>query len=281
MSELHKMRFEIPTILQNRYELKPLLSQQAKDAIEKPAALEGKEFLTAPFTFAPETIEKIQSELSNEFGEIESFQLQIICQYIERNVHKKQTEGQENIVVGLDFLGGQEGIKGILKNYYNNQIALLGTTNEEQNAARKLIEEGLIVNKRRIGVAEAVVKESYNINDDLLEKLLASRLIRPEDTRLGRTYEISHDTLVEPIMDAYHKRKFREERMKEREERMVIQKKRNRARIAAGINLLIAIGCAIGCVFKVYQYGTKMLKERAKHRLADLLIEDRRSRKMI
>ena len=214
MSELHKMRFEIPAILQNRYELKPLQRWQAKDAIEKPAALDGKEFLTASFTFAPEAIEQIQNELSNEFGEIESFQLQIVCQHIERRVRKEQTESQENIVVTTEYLGGKEGIRGILKNYYNNQIALLGNI-EEQVAARKFLEEGLIMNKRRISVAEAAVKENFNISDDLLEKLLQSRLIRPEDTRLGRTYEISHDTLVKPILSAFQNGKeMRKERRK-------------------------------------------------------------------
>ena len=252
MSELHKMRFEIPAILQNRYELKPLHRLQAKDAVEKPAVLEGKEFLTAPFKFTPDAIEQIQNELSNEFGEIESFQLQIVCQYIERRVKKEQTEGQQNIVVTPEYLGGKDGIKGILKNYYNNQIAQLGT-NEEQMAARNLLEEGLIMNKRRISVAEAAVKETYNISDDLLEKLLLSRLIRPEDTRLGRTYEISHDTLVKPILSAFQKRKREEERAEEIKTRMEIQKKQRRARIASILNLLIAIGSVIALVF-VYNW---------------------------
>lgn len=258
MSELHTMRFDIPAILQNRYELKPLHARQAKDAIEKPAALTGSEYFTLPFSYAPETIEKIQTELSNDFGEIESFQLQIICQYIERNVRKQQSEGKQNIVVTPGFLGGEEGIREILKNYYNTQISLLGT-NEEQTAARLLIEEGLIVNKRRIGVAEAVVKESYEISDHLLEKLLASRLIRPEDTRLGRTYEISHDTLVEPILNAYQKRKLGEAKLEEIQQKQLYEKKQKRARIFALVNFLIAVGCAIvaGFVYNYYRVAEK------------------------
>lgn len=263
MSELHKMRFEIPAILQNRYELKPLLTQQAKDAIEKPAALSGGDYNTLPFSYAPQTIEKIQKELSNEFGEIESFQLQIICQYIERTVRKEQTEGKQNIEVKLNYLGEEEGIRGILKNYYNNQISLLGT-NEEQTLARQLIEEALIVNKRRISIAEAVVKENYNINDDLLEKLLASRLIRPEDTRLGRTYEISHDTLVKPILDAFQKRKKSEEHMEEVRLRLRTEKKQKRARYIAFVNFFIALGCVIGLLFVINYYkGAEQAKDDA------------------
>ncbi|MFT5386621.1 MAG: hypothetical protein ACI81W_004034, partial [Saprospiraceae bacterium] len=212
VSELHSLRYEIPAILQNRYELKPLHSRQATEAIEKPATLEGADYTTLPFSFAPETIQKIQKELSNELDEIESFQLQIVCQHIEEKVKEQQEKGNKNIVVTPDYLGDKNGIKNILKNYYGTQIASLGTE-EEQLSARKLLEEGLIMSKRRIGVAEAVVKETYNIDENLLGKLLASRLIRPEDTRLGRTYEISHDTLVKPILEAYEKRRVKEDRL--------------------------------------------------------------------
>lgn len=227
MSELHQLRFEIPAILQNRYELKPLNITQAKDAVEKPAELTGSEYSTAPFKYAPETIKKIQSELSNELNEIESFQLQIVCQHIEQKVKEQQAESKKSIVVTPDYLGDDKGIKTILKNYYKTQLQLLGTE-KEQLAVRKLLEEGLIMNNRRIGVAEAVVQETYNIDDDLLTKLLNSRLIRPEDTRLGRTYEISHDTLVKPILEAYEKRRVQEERLAAREEHRQLEKEKQR-----------------------------------------------------
>lgn len=244
MSALHSLRFEIPAILQNRYELSPLQAQQARAAIEKPAALAGTEFTTLPFTYAAETIEKIQKELSNEQNEVESFQLQIICQHTELEVKKKQEEGQKNIIVTPDYLGAADGIKRILKNYYSTQITSLGNQ-EEQAAARKFLEEGLIMNRRRISVAEAVVKETYHINDDLLTKLLMSRLIRPENTRLGRTYEISHDTLVKPILGAYQKRMVKEKRLadfqKEREEEHQKQKKRRRRNLSILAFLLVAL----------------------------------------
>jgi hypothetical protein len=243
MSELHQLRFEIPAILQNRYELKPLNITQAKDAIERPAALTGKNFSTAPFTFAPETIEKIQKELSNELKEIESFQLQIVCQHVEQKVKEQQLNSKESIVVTPDYLGDKTGIKDILKNYYKTQLNLLGTE-DQQLAARKLLEEGLIMNKRRIGVAEAVVQESYNIDDELLTKLLNSRLIRPEDTRLGRTYEISHDTLVKPILEAYEKRRVQEERLQERDKRRKEEKekmRRQKVRNLTVVGILLAL----------------------------------------
>jgi conflict system STAND superfamily ATPase len=252
MSELHQLRYEIPAILQNRYELQPLHTQQAKEAIEKPAALTDSDFSTLPFSFAPETLQKIQKELSNKQNEIESFQLQIVCQYIEQKVKEiqekasidKSKKDNQHVIVTADFLGDADGIKNILKNYYDTQVASLGTA-EEQLTVRKFLEEGLIMNKRRISVAEAAVKESYLVSDELLGKLLFSRLIRPEDTRLGRTYEISHDTLVKPILEAYEKRRIKEERIatfqKEKEEEKLKQKKIRRRNLSILTFLLVGL----------------------------------------
>ena len=254
MSELHQLRKEIPGILQNRYELKPLHSAQSAEAMERPAALTGTEFTTKPFFFAAETVKDIQNNLSNEAGEIESFQLQIVCQHIEQKVKELESKGVENIESTPDFVGGKKGILGILKNYYDDHIMDLGD-DEDQLAARKLLEEGLIADGRRIGVADAVVKGTFGISDELLEKLLESRLIRPENTRLGRTFEISHDTLVAPILKSYDKRRRAEARIakqKELEEREQQLAKEQKKRIFyykfaafAGVLSLVAIGAFV------------------------------------
>ena len=125
MSELHQLRKEIPGILQNRYELKPLQSAQSGEAITKPAALSGTEFTTKPFTYADETVKDIQSNLSNEAGEIESFQLQIVCQYIEQKVKEQESNGEENIQASPDFIGGKGG-QNILLFYFRNVLKGIG-----------------------------------------------------------------------------------------------------------------------------------------------------------
>ena len=82
----------IPNILNNHFHLKPLLRNQAKAAIEEPAAmLESKliNFATAPFEYQPQTLEKILDYLSDENGEVASFQLQLLCQHIEQQVKER------------------------------------------------------------------------------------------------------------------------------------------------------------------------------------------------
>lgn len=93
LSLLDGLSDEIPLILHSRYHLKPLKYQQARDAIVRPAQLVSTSFLTPPFNYKEETITDMLTHLSNEKGEIESFQLQILCQHIENKVaqeHKSQ-----------------------------------------------------------------------------------------------------------------------------------------------------------------------------------------------
>ncbi len=90
LSLLDDLSVDIPTILRDRYHLKPLRIEQARAAIVEPAALEGQGFLTQPFIYKEETLDEILSHLSNEHKEIESFQLQILCQQIEREVWDRQ-----------------------------------------------------------------------------------------------------------------------------------------------------------------------------------------------
>ncbi len=210
MSELHQLRSHIPSILHTRYELRALGRAQAKAAIIKPAAAEGATFRSLPFSYSEAAQEDILQNLANEEGEIESFQLQIICREVENKVLGRQAAGEREVVVTSENLGGARGIRDIHKNYYNNQLQELPP--EERLAAQRLLEETMIADSRRISVAEAVVKNRHGISKSLLARLLDSRLIRPEETRLGRAYEISHDTLVPPILEAFEKRRLQEER---------------------------------------------------------------------
>ncbi|MCP4439854.1 MAG: hypothetical protein GY810_12995 [Aureispira sp.] len=90
LSFLDDLSDDIPLILHSRYHLKPLKHQQARDAIVRPAQLVSASFLTPPFEYKEETISDMLTHLSNEKGEIESFQLQILCQHIENKVAQQQ-----------------------------------------------------------------------------------------------------------------------------------------------------------------------------------------------
>ncbi len=248
MSEMDEMSVKIPSILHNRFHLKPLGIEAAKEAIIEPAALAGDDFDTPAFTYSDPALNTMLAYLKNKNEEIESFQLQLLCRNIERTVQRKQAK---DVVIQETDFGGASGIKSILNNYYEQEISELETS--EQSVARKFIEEGLIVAGRRVGVSEGVEEKSFKISKDLLEKLLSSRLIRAENTHLGRSYELSHDTLVAPILQSYEIRRRQEEqeaafkKQEEQEKLLTIErKKRNGARLLAAAGFALFLVAAAG-----------------------------------
>ena len=214
-------------IFKSRFNLMALKKEQAINAIKKPADIQGDNFKTKPFRYGEDLIDEIVANLSNQSGEIESFQLQILCKHIEDKIEEEQVEGIFDLTVDASYLNGKEGIKEILNNYYENQIIKIGSE-EERLKSRKLIEEDLIADGQRVGLSEIKVIE--NISEELLSKLLESRLIRVSNSDLGRSIEISHDTLVEPILESYEKRKLIEEEKQIKEEILAEEKKANEAR---------------------------------------------------
>ncbi len=234
MSDLDALKHHIPTVLHDRFHLKPLSHENAREAIIKPAALRASDFAltTSDFEYAPAAVQEMLDALDNEQGEIESFQLQLLCSYLENKVTRK---GQ--VITSADF-GGKAGVAIILNDYYEREIGALNPA--EQLAARQFIEEGLIVNGRRVGLPEGTEQSRFGIGPELLGKLLNSRLLRSEMIHLGKIYELSHDTLIEPILRSYEKR-YAEEELRRAEQLLAeerlqlaeIQRKRARARLFA------------------------------------------------
>lgn len=228
LSELNEMTAAIPSVLQNRFELRPLNSAQARLAITQPAQLEG-DFASPTFTFQEDTLRDMLENLSSaRADEIESFQLQILCGEIEKKIkavdsERRTADGNNSkletqnskLTVTPDYLGGKAGISNILNNYYENQIVGLHQ-DEHEKLARHLIEDQLIADNKRVGVAVETVK----LPPDLVEKLLLSRLIRRAPTHLGDVFEISHDTLVEPIAKSRDLRRLVEEKERLERERL-------------------------------------------------------------
>jgi formylglycine-generating enzyme required for sulfatase activity len=257
MSLLDQLSDSLPAILSQRFELKALSRLQAEDAILNPAYSQAAHFLSPPFDYQDDTLDAILSHLSKGGEEeIESFQLQIICQQAE----------QLSLKQGLRSIAPADlgDLDQLFKNYYDNKIAELGDP-ATQLTARRLIEEGLIFEEeaRRLSIFEGQIMSQYGISPELLRRLVDSHLLRAEpDPKGGFSYELSHDTLVGPILEAKARRvaaETREREKREAEERLAIEqaklaeerKKRNRARriAAGGIALalisLIALGAAL------------------------------------
>lgn len=220
----------IPRLLDelNSYELEPLRVKSAQDAIIKPANAKGV-FASNAFTFDGALVDDIVEALaiSETDSFIEAYQLQLVCKTIEERLI--QTSPQISHVTTSFFLeqGYQstaDKIKAILNNHYESQIARLNK--EEQNIARDLIEEELISPSghrrlsRDMDVLEAYVCEAFQKElgegdaaetlekaKALLKTLQDIRLIRAEPNSTGGVnFEISHDTLLAPILRSKDRR---------------------------------------------------------------------------
>ncbi|MGX1929709.1 nSTAND1 domain-containing NTPase [Flagellimonas sp. 2504JD4-2] len=146
---------------------------------------------------------------------IAPFQLQLLCQSIEDKVLLKHQRIPRNKLITItkkDF-GGSIGMLSILLNFYDNQIKKLNWI--KRPSVRKLCEQGLISQSgKRLSVAEAEIKNRYNIDQKTLSNLVDFHLLRFERRLEERYYEISHDTLVHPILTSSQKNIFRDSVLK-------------------------------------------------------------------
>lgn len=200
LSLLDGLTGQLPTLLKHLFELPPLDEAAARQAIIEPARSRDEGFDSPVFTYAPEALDQLISYLNRQGSQrIESTQLQILCQSVERKVKA------ENQVITLADLGDLEAVTG---GYYEEQLALLGDA-AAQLPARRLIEEGLVFEEeeRRLSMYEGQIFRNYRLRPEQLRILVDAHLLRAEPSlQGGYTYELSHDTLVAPVLEAKRKR---------------------------------------------------------------------------
>ena len=260
MALLNRMSRQIPEVLLNCYELKAFDIMQARMAINLPAMTEGS-FDSPAFRFAPAAIHTLIDYLSKDRSDtIEPFQLQILCENIEHkliNGEIRTTLEDGQPLVLKEDLGD---LTAISQNYYESQIEKAGDK-EDQLKARILLEEALILpdEKQRLSLDIGQIKHNYQINESLLNKLIDARLLRSEpNSRGGVSYEISHDTLVGPILlsrDRRLKEDYEVAQRKQLQEELekkqrIQQEKFNRQRRVWGISALIAFS-VISLIFSI------------------------------
>ena len=215
---LDKLKYPLPAIFARRYPLLPLTRTRAAEAITKPAALKG-DFDTAPFSFSDAALNTILDYLDDNQGRIETNQLQIIAESFENKAVL------ENIQTFTDQTLGD--LKSIVARYYQDRIEDL-PNESDRLAARKLCEEGLAQEgdpSIRLSLHEAQIRNFYGIKPELLERLVLNRLLTadPSNTGSGYVYELPHDTLLEPIIDAKRTRQNEELVVEERKARLTAE----------------------------------------------------------
>ena len=208
---LDRLSTSIPFVLRNCYELTPLSKEHARIAIVQPAEKEG-DYISRAFTYQDEAIKQMLDYLSKQKekidkgfkSKIEPFQLQLLCQHLEQLI----IDSKNKKTIKKEDLKGEVGMRQIMEKFYDNQIKQL-EPKCDRNKARKLCEKGLIMEGWRISQHKKVIEEKYKLSEKALNYLVAKRLLRPETLGAGTIYELSHDTLIEPILKSRSKRNFR------------------------------------------------------------------------
>jgi len=220
----------IPYILRSRFQLFGLGQSQATEALVAPAGLVGTGFQSRRFGYSENAQAEILEVLGKK-GEVESFQLQAVCQAIEEKIIRSArqkfdaTELLEKSTDGLplvapDFYGSREGLDAILDESYNRRLDGLASNDASADwpeTARLLLEGALVTpNDRRQSVDREVLLLRPGVSPALLDELEKQRLVRKEPRLDSFYYEISHDTWLKPVLNSRKLRLGAEEKEAER-----------------------------------------------------------------
>ncbi|HMY54789.1 MAG TPA: hypothetical protein PK671_17645, partial [Candidatus Obscuribacter sp.] len=258
MHLLQQLDDYLPSILKNCIELGALDALAATEAICEPARLPG-DFECPPFDYTDEAVQKILHFLTDDgTDKIENTQLQIVCHSIEQRMTDGMKAQRPN--KGIRLIQAQElgDLSQIIRQYYDDKIARISEVDQRQ-AAQKLIEEGLIFEEeeRRLSLYEGQILRTYNLTPDTLRLLVDSHLLRAEPSlQGGYTYELSHDTLVAPVLAAKARRRQEEQAEAEHAEmeRQRIQlfkerRRRQRANLLAAVMVVLATCSLVALVY--------------------------------
>lgn len=269
MHLMNRLKDYLPQILRNCYELDALTREQAREAIEEPARQERAGYSPA-FAYAPDSLDLLLNYLSNDGKEkIESFQLQLICQHIEREwVVGRNDRRIEAADFGATFEERRAQLRDINRNYYNTCIAKL--PENQQSVARLIVENELVTaeDKRRITADGGMLVSRYRsagATESLLEALKNTYLLRAETTPRGTAYELSHDALIEPILKARGEREVQEARQRQLDAQKAAERKTRRF-IALGV---LALAVAAGAVVFAFWAWRQKLEADTQRKAAD------------
>jgi hypothetical protein len=213
----------MPGVLRTRYELKPLNKQQAGEAIKLPGQKEMGEGYAPPFSFSEPLLNNIVNELGKGSNEIESSQLQMVCNYIESQVKEKATAETPVAEITEAIINPASDIQKIRDNFYEDQLRQKIPDAAERALAKTVIEDDLVIEGQRASLLEKQLLAKLDGKKQLIDALLQARLIREENTQRGITYEVSHDTLVAPIEKSKKKRHASEEEKQKEAERIKME----------------------------------------------------------
>jgi hypothetical protein len=210
LAELEDLSDRIPGILDERFRLLPMTREAALLALQEPAKVEDANITSRPFQLEPLAVKEVLDFLERRTvptarqssSIIEPFQLQLVCQRLEDMAGDKEKLSDENrLTISLEDVGGERNLRDILRNFYRQEVSSLLWG--QRGRVKKLCSEFLINPEgRRLRLEESEIKRLTGVRAQTLKILVDKRLLRANQTENGTYYELSHDSLVKPIIES-------------------------------------------------------------------------------
>jgi WD40 repeat protein len=202
IAELDPYLSLLPTRLRTRFRLDLLEKEAALEAIQGPAA-------DANYTFTDEAARQLVDDLSRvrvsrpggearyvEGRYVEPVQLQVVCLRIWQ-------QPRSGTVIETSDVASLGSVDRALGDYYAECVEqVAGETGVSERAIRAWVEEKLITpNGLRFQVIEGT-DGTLGMDNAVLAGLTAVHLLRRDEHRGIRWYELAHDRLVQPLQES-------------------------------------------------------------------------------
>lgn len=206
LGALEQFSASIPGLFQERLRLEPLAETDARDAVVKPAKLEGKNgeppYWTKPFTYDENVLDNMLTYLKGRSDVIEPFQLQLLCRHAEGIAQRKESTQNEPVTLTSNDFRGNNAFAVVLANFYRDVLSRISSPGERKRAAA-LCEDGLLGSSgQRLMLEKKQILSDYGISESTLDVLGRERLVREERRMESTFYELSHDRLAESVFAA-------------------------------------------------------------------------------
>ena len=187
---LEELSVDVPQIMRHRFRLGPLDPERAETAIREPGLLDDERLDSRRFEYTEEAAGAILSFLRTSSVRgvtkladgVDPSQLQIVCQYVERAIVARKSEGLDpEAVVRIEAadLGGRAGLDRILSDFYRRAVETMPAS--EQKWVCNLCERGLInAQERRLSLEQESIEGDFGVGRSTLQALVDTRLLRSE-----------------------------------------------------------------------------------------------------
>ncbi len=188
----------VPTHLRNHFRIDLLGLDAARTAMVEPARRAGRDFPAADQLLQNLAMMKVQQP-DGTFQEragnhVEPVQLQIVCHKLWEDMDTDDTsidpEDVEKFGNVNDALGA----------YYASAVKKAANNEEEERSIREWFDRKLITSGEIRSQVLREVEASGGLDNELIEMLCDSHLLRAEQRAGATWYELAHDRLVKPVL---------------------------------------------------------------------------------